>query len=290
MDTTTFLSFKINGIPFYTNRQKGNSILDHIYKTCPKEKFIVASLIFYLHKDGQKNVYAKYTQVTKEELGSLLEKDRNITELMHEDRPQNVSFDCEITTDLTDPLNQIKKKILEKFPDALMNISGSRMLEPDNRNWKYSYHIILQNYVAREIDDLYGVKEWCTLPEQRALGFDPNIYRRKGLLKCINQSKGDKARRDKRQKKKPHTQDYIEGSRDVYDHTIHHNIREDAKDIPEYFKEIAMTTTAAPRSKKLAGERNGGKQKKRRLENVPDIPRMNLEPPEGFDIYTADPR
>ncbi|KAJ3279222.1 hypothetical protein HK104_001649 [Borealophlyctis nickersoniae] len=170
-----------------------------------------------------------------------------------------------------------------------MNISGSRTLEPDKRNWKYSYHIILQNYVAREIDDLYGVKEWCTLPEQRALGFDPNIYRRKGLLKCINQSKGDKAKRKKRQKKKPRTQDYIAGSRDVYDHTIHHNIPEDAKDIPQEFKEIAMTTTAAPRSKKRAGERNGGKQKKRRLENVPDIPRMNLEPPEGFDIYTADP-
>ncbi|KAJ3250920.1 hypothetical protein HK104_007405, partial [Borealophlyctis nickersoniae] len=78
-------------------------------------------------------------------------------------------------------------------------------------------------------------------------------------------------------------------SQDVYDHTIHHNIPDDAKDIPEEFKEIAMTTTAAPRSKKRAGERNGGKQKKRRLENVPDIPRMNREPPEGFDIYTADP-
>ncbi|KAJ3267916.1 hypothetical protein HK104_005559, partial [Borealophlyctis nickersoniae] len=208
-------------------------------------------------------------------MASLLENDYQIFEVMHEDRPQKVTFDID-KIDSKDPLNKIKEKIFEKFLDAVMNISGSRMLQSNKRTWKYSYHIILQNYVANVIDDLCDVKEWCTLPEQKALGFDQSIYRRKGLLKCINQLKGDKDLKDK-----PRTQNYIEGSRDVFDHTMFHNIPEDAK--------VVVVETAAPQSKKRAGRGNGGKQKKRRLENVSDVPRMNLEPPAGFDIYTADP-
>ncbi|KAJ3290982.1 hypothetical protein HK104_006399 [Borealophlyctis nickersoniae] len=237
MDTSKFSSFKIDNIPFYTNRKKGNHILDHLMETCPKDKFVVASVHSYLHKDGKNRVYSKYAQVTKEEFASLLEKDNQIFEVMHEDTPQKVAFDCEKMTDSMDPFNQIKEKILEKFPDAVMNIPGSRTLQSDKRT-KYSYHIILQNYVANGIDNLCGVKEWCTLPEQKALGFDQSIYRRKGLLKCINQSKGDKDLDGN-----PRTQDYIEGSQDVFDHTLFYNIQQDAN-------KVAMPTTAAPRSKK----------------------------------------
>jgi len=271
-DASKFASYQINNIPFYTNRQKGNQILNYLIETCPEDKVVVASVRSYQCKEGKKKVYSKYAQVTDAELHSLLEKDFQIYNVMHEDRVQKVAFDVDSYDDV-DPLSQVKENITKKYPDAVMNISGSKTFLAEKNVWKYSYHIVLQNYIVNNVNDLCEVKEWCAMPEQKAIGFDPAVYRVNGLLKCINQSKGDKDHNGQ-----PRIQKYVEGSKVFLDHSILHNIPDDAV--------ILQMPTV---SKKRSAVDKPIKTKKQKLVNVSKLSKMDLPVPEGFDLQNSDP-
>ena len=193
---------------------------------------------------------------------------------MHENRTQKVGFDIDRYGN-ADPLPEVKQKILEKFPNADMNISGSKTFIGSNSNWKYSYHIVLQNYIVKNVNHLLDVKEWCAMLTQKRLGFDPPIFRINSLLKCINQSKGDKDH-----DVNPRIQNYVEGSTVLFDHTILYNIREDA---------IVLNTASTPKKRCKDQKDNEHKTKKQKLANVSKLPRMNSPVPVGFDLHDTEP-
>ncbi len=274
MDATKFSKINRDGITFYTNKNKGNNVLKHVVEQCSSNEFPIARGRIYINKKtGDKKYYSEYACVNIEEFKKLLETDHEIYEVMQRDKKQKVAFDIDLkgTAD-DDPLEKVKEIIFVFFPNADLNISGSMAYLADKRTKKFSYHIILNNYFTNCTDDLAAVKAFCTLPEHKALGFDPNVYKSDGLLKCINQSKGD-----------GRVQKLISGSNDLLDHCVMHNIPDTATNVLN----LNLPGSGLKRKRNL---KDSGKEKKKlKLEDVVDIPRMNLDPPEDFDLYTSDP-
>src|SRR5690606_21199443 len=141
---------------------------------------------------------------------------KGLYEIMLASRVHKVVFDIDMYD--TNTLAECKKVILQRFPGVQMNISGSIGETP--RGTKYSYHIILQNYVVSgsELEYTNYLKAFCV--HYRHLGFDPAVYKINGQIKFINQGKKD-----------GRIQAYIEGSKDLLDHTVTHNVPSDAINI-----------------------------------------------------------
>src|SRR5947209_19573873 len=119
--------FKCDGIPFYTNRNKGDNVMHQVIEGCKKQldKMPIAQSTLYKRSDREDvKSYSKYANVSQLELEKLLEKNNNIFDMMTItetfDRLR-IPFDIDfIGTE--DPLENCKKVIIEQFPDAVMNI------------------------------------------------------------------------------------------------------------------------------------------------------------------------
>ncbi|KAI9087784.1 hypothetical protein DFS34DRAFT_673074 [Phlyctochytrium arcticum] len=279
MDLNKYTQFTRKNVKFYTNKSKGNGVLDRLLEICEDNEYIIAHCRTYINKRGDSQTYSEYAAVTKQELEGLLQKDHQLFEIMHPDRKQKVAFDIELTG-IEDPINKVKNSICEKFPQCEMNISGNwKYVDKGKRNKKYSYHIILDNYHVDCVADLAPVKALCIQPEWKMVGIDPSIYRQKGLFKCINQSKGDLDHNGK-----PRIQRWISGSKEILDHTLLHNIRADS---------INVNTLNLPQQHEKKRKRVEGKTTTAstniKLEDIHDVPKMNLDIPKGFDLTNASP-
>lgn len=145
-------------------------------------------------KEGEKII--KYCYENRH--GWTLVKENNLIELLNSNNgffmeilnqyPKKVYFDI----DGKDPnkLNlKIVKDIINKyFPNAKMAISGSETEE------KKSYHIILPEYIIEDNNDLLIMRKFVKLIcLNECEFFDWKVYTPNRAMKCINQSKPNKA-------------------------------------------------------------------------------------------------
>ena len=126
-----------------------------------------------------------WTSVNKETYLKLITKNHGIYEIIRPDCKRKVYFDVDWTGDSRDAptLDTIKEKILAKFPDGLMAVSGSIT------DSKTSYHIVLLNYHFNNQNDQSKMLRW--IHELALLGVDHLVYTKNRLMKCVNQSKPD---------------------------------------------------------------------------------------------------
>jgi len=103
--------------------------------------------------------------------------------------PFKVYFDIDGKNKPTNYIDTITKKINEIFISSDMAISGSETA------LKKSYHIVLNNYLIHDEEQRDKLKRLVSeLKINFDDGFDPNVYRDKGLMKTINQTKPDDKR------------------------------------------------------------------------------------------------
>lgn len=84
-------------------------------------------------------------------------------------------------------LEEVKGRIVEMFPGAIMAVSGS---VTDERT---SYHIVLSNYIVQEDEDMTMLKTIVKRLNKFDDAFDDAVYNRNRQFKCINQSKHEKS-------------------------------------------------------------------------------------------------
>ena len=129
---------------------------------------------------------------TPNNLAKICDKNRYLYEVLISNRPRKIYFDIDLLKSDNDSapginienhLTECKKHILEAFPNALLQISGSIT------NTKISYHIVLSNWIANTVEDTYCLKNFCT--KLHHLGFDNKVYTSNRNMKIVNQSKPD---------------------------------------------------------------------------------------------------
>lgn len=261
-------------LDFYTNRSGGSGMKDALKNLCPVDEYLIAICCTYKHGD-ETRTYSEYAICSKEKLEELLKDDKQLFEVMHNDRSQKIAFDIDFKGyGVSSPLPKAKDIILSRFPNAELSVSGGiytfAVEGKKTRLKKYSYHILLNNYYADCTDDLVPVKELCV--KYKHLGFDPNLYKKDGLIKCINQSKGD-----------GRLQLRISGSESIMDHTVMHNIPETAINIKQMVFPVELCKKRKPATKV-----GGVRKKQKRIHQVEVFPYMGKDP-EDFDIYSAEP-
>ena len=227
------------------NAQDKGGAQDEMLKNMKPDTFPILSLT---RKFGR-----LWSAITAEDIERLIQTNHGLYEILHPTFKCKVYFDVDKTT-LT--LQEIKKIILDRFPNARLQISGR----------EGSWHIILSNYYADDVLHMENVKKFAM--EHVEEGFDKRVYHQNRNMKCINQSKPDKE-----------LQAYIEGDPSLTKHLIFHDFDEDAININTidfgYADEVITTT-------------RDGKKVSTTLD-ILSIPQHDLPVPQNFDWLTATP-
>ena len=135
-----------------------------------------------IHIDN-KNSGKLWGQATEGEILKLIEKNIGLYEVITH-YPCKVYFD--IDGDKNASLVEIKAIINKYFTNCLMSISG---YEIENKN---SYHIILNNYIINNVDELQHLKVIVKYFYSLNSNFDWKVYTKNRNMKAINQSKRGK--------------------------------------------------------------------------------------------------
>ncbi|KAJ3009199.1 hypothetical protein HKX48_008100 [Thoreauomyces humboldtii] len=281
MDKLKFVKTVKFGLDFYTNRSKGAGILAAMLQTCGENETVIAYSVKYENRTkAVMKTCSYYAKVENDKLPELLETDKQLYEILpgdNESRPMKICFDIDLTGSREDdPLQKVKTEIQNLLPGVEMNISGSRKYI-DKRKIKFSYHLIAGNYHVNTIEEFVPIKAFCCAEQNKAMGFDPLIYRKNGLLKFVNQSKGD-----------GRVQKILEGSKELVDHTVMQNVSSQSVHLDKV-DGLEQYILHNPGNKRKRVSKGDPKLKKLKLIDIGDIPRMNLEPPVGLDIYRANP-
>ncbi|KAI9104151.1 hypothetical protein DFS34DRAFT_308490 [Phlyctochytrium arcticum] len=120
-DLNKYTQFTRNNVKFYTNKSKGNAVLERMLEICEDDEYIIAHCRTYVNKRGDSQLYSEYAAVTKEKLEGLLKSDNQLFEIMHPDRKQKVPFDVELVG-TEDPIIEVQNLISTHFPQCKMNI------------------------------------------------------------------------------------------------------------------------------------------------------------------------
>ena len=101
--------------------------------------------------------------------------------------PKKVYFDVDCSDPNNLSLDNVKTIINKYFENPIYAISGS---ETDK---KKSYHIVLTNYIIKNINDLQTMKTLVKyIANTECEYFDWLVYSKNRAMKCINQSKPDR--------------------------------------------------------------------------------------------------
>ncbi|KAI9101377.1 hypothetical protein DFS34DRAFT_614262, partial [Phlyctochytrium arcticum] len=191
--------------------------------------------------------------VSEQDLYTLVKRKSGLYEILVPDRKQKVYFDVDKSQV---SLDDVKNQILEVFPNAKMNISG----RPG------SWHIILQNYFAKDLSGMKPVQMFAKLYSH--MGFDAGVYTKNRNFKCINQAKPNAP-----------IQEYIEGSKILSKHLVMHDFDLDAVDIETMEFPFDMPIAEVSTKDGIPVDKF----------DLLSIPQGNLEKPENFDWLTAEP-
>jgi hypothetical protein len=126
-----------------------------------------------------------WAEVSNDDLLRLTKKDNNIYECLS-DFPHKVSFDIDADNKDYNIYDKIVPYISKIFPNSDMVVSGSISEK------RQSYHIILNNYLIRNIEDRKYIESFVkVLKNKFDDSFDTSIYRKNKFMKLFNQSKED---------------------------------------------------------------------------------------------------
>jgi len=168
---------KAYGINWLKNNTSDGGAQKMVIESCRPDNIVISS---HTKKYGR-----MWADVSMEELKKIVEKDICLFEIIYKPKSK-VYFDVDKINTEEDQnyLNKITTKINELFPNPDMAISGSIL------KTKYSYHIILNNYVINSNDEkqkLINIVKY--LKNNFDDGFDDVVYKNNQLMKQINQSK-----------------------------------------------------------------------------------------------------
>lgn len=241
------LSERLYNITFYTKGQ--DSAQDNLIHSIESEQLLV-------HRHT--NVRGRqWGLTTSENLLQICSKNRYLYEVLISYRQRKLYFDIDIVKvddKLDDTLEQCKSLLIKEFPEAILQISGSRTPE------KISYHIIISNWCADNIEDMVCLKELCTL--NKHLGFDDKVYTKNRNMKLVNQSKPD-----------GRIQEVIEGS-DISKHFIMCYFDDDSFDI----KNASVYKSKVNPAKIIEIFKSASL-------NIAELPQLNLIAPSSFNLY-----
>ena len=122
----------------------------------------------------------------------LILKNHGIYEIISR-YPHKVYFDIDCVDKVMIESKELLLKVIERlnalFPDSDMSVSGS--VFSDDTKCKESYHIVLNNYMIKSVEDRIHIKSIVkhlsvTNPE---LGYDWKVYTDNRAMKSINQTK-----------------------------------------------------------------------------------------------------
>lgn len=120
--------------------------------------------------------------VNESDIIRLTKKNIGLYEVLNS-YPKKVYFDYDGKPSENHNLENIKNIILEKFPKAKFSISGYTNKE------KISYHIILNNYIIQNAEQLEQLKAFVKYFSTQDAGFDWKVYTKNRFMRAINQSK-----------------------------------------------------------------------------------------------------
>lgn len=200
-----------------------------------------------------------YGVASKIQMEKMISKNVYLYEILSPLMKKKVYFDIDSKTDT---LEECIKIIKQTFPNPNIQISGVK-----NPIEKFSYHIVLSNYY---VYDTTILKEF--VKKYTDLGFDPCVYNKYNLFKCINQSKA---------KKDAPIQEYISGDKKYTKHLVLMDFDNDAQIITE-LKEIKQTL------EEIRKPENRNKLNKTKIELL-EINECDIkhELPETFDYINA---
>lgn len=131
-----------------------------------------------------------WSSTTPKHLVSLLDKNRNLFEVLHS-YPKKAYFDVDFVEPPLD-FNQdsfiadMKRQINEYLPDIDLAVSGSVTKE------KASYHLVATNYIIEDADQMQQLKLIVKAIETDMPSFDSSVYTKNRQMKLPNQSKPNK--------------------------------------------------------------------------------------------------
>lgn len=184
-----------------------------------------------------------YTTIPQQVLYEKLKskKNQNIYELIHEDSPCQLYFDLDESSE--EHLKLLLKLMKEALPDIEFAISGhnegkfSRHLVATNYHFSGSTHLKesgFTDYVKNCLQPFINTKVNAT-NNKKIMEVDSQVYRSRGLMKAIYQSKQDEKKKGKWVKYTKQTQLPITHIKNIKNHIIT-IINKDSKLITNEFK------------------------------------------------------
>ena len=119
--------------------------------------------------------------VTENQILKLINKDIHLFEILAK-YPKKVYFDIDGNPDSCN-LENIKNIIKKYFVNSKLSISGYES------EYRYSYHIVLNNYLIFNDDELNKLKNIVKYLSSLNSNFDWKVYTKNRLMKAVNQSK-----------------------------------------------------------------------------------------------------
>jgi hypothetical protein len=187
-----FYTSNYNGLRFLCG-MKGLKPLNFII-----ENYLTENLkIFAIQEEteGNKPNGYSYSIINEEDVEMLLTlpkvqtKNKNIA--IYEvlvNYPKKLYFDFDGKNALNNKefkenIDNIKKELLNDFPDANFSISGSN--EPNNDDTKWSLHVIINNYIMQNENEMNAIKNYVQNKKKNGMQIDTGVYTKNRLMKCI---------------------------------------------------------------------------------------------------------
>lgn len=172
-----FRHIRYNKIDWFGNDKiKKSGAMDYVIKNKKENEKII-----HIQHPKKGNLWSS---VGEEILLNLIEKDIHLFEVLSS-YPKKIYFDIDGDPNNTN-LEEMKEIINDYFPDNKMAISGYE----DNE--RFSYHIILSNYLILNEKDLDELKLIVKYFNSINSNFDWKVYTKNRNMKAINQSKPNK--------------------------------------------------------------------------------------------------
>ena len=170
------VSIRVWKMNFFKNNNAEGGAMKLAINNCKNGQIVI-------HSQSQKNGRL-WGATEPAKFLSLLESNHGLYEVITH-FPHKVYFDVDDDKEHRTPLEDIKRLILEYFPNADFAVSGSTTEK------KSSYHIILTNYIIRNKEERETIKHIVKRLTLRDSAFDWKVYTPNRNMKCINQSKDD---------------------------------------------------------------------------------------------------